>query len=85
MKQPRLFQLVLVIILATLSACAQNSQLAKLESHEWTTLTCSGFSTWNDCRKEALAICPKGFYSADNLENYSIQRREISVACKASS
>ena len=85
MKQPRLFQLVLVIILATLSACAQNSQLAKFESHEWTTLTCSGFSTWNDCRKEALAICPKGFYSADYLENYTIQRREISVACKASS
>ena len=85
MKQSRLFQLSLVTILATLSGCAQNSQLAKFESHEWTTLTCSGFSTWNDCRKEALAICPKGFYSADYLENYTIQRREISVACKASS
>jgi len=85
MKQSRLFQLALVTILATLSGCAQNSQLAKFESHEWTTLTCSGFSTWNDCRKEALAICPKGFYSADYLENYTIQRREISVACKASS
>ena len=85
MKQSRLFQLALVTILATLCGCAQNSHLAKFESHEWTTLTCSGFSTWNDCRKEALAICPKGFYSADYLENYTIQRREISVACKASS
>ena len=85
MKQSRIFQLALVTMLVMISGCAQNSQLAKFESHEWTTLTCSGFSTWNDCRKEALAICPKGFYSADNLENYSIQRREISVACKASS
>lgn len=85
MKQLRLFQLTLVACLVMLFGCAQNSQLSKLESHEWTTLTCSGFLTWNDCRKEALAICPKGFYSADYLENYTIQRREISVSCKASS
>ena len=84
MKQSRLFQSALITVLVILSGCAQNSQLAKLESHEWTTLTCSGFSTWNDCRKEASAICPNGYYSADYLENYAIQRREISVACKAS-
>ena len=84
MKQLRLFQLVLVTVLVVLSGCAQNSQVAKLESHEWTTLTCSGFLTWNECRKEARAICPNGFYTSDYLENYTIQRREISVACKTS-
>lgn len=65
-----------------LAGCAQNSKLANLDSSEWTTLTCSGFSTWNECRQEALAICPKGFYISDKLENYTIQRREVSVACK---
>ena len=85
MKQLRLFQLILVTVLVVLSGCAQNSQLAKLESHEWTTLTCSGFLTWNECRREAKVICPNGFYTADYLENYTIQRREISVACKTSS
>ncbi len=83
MKQSRCLQLAIIASLLALTACAQNSQLAKLESHEWTTLTCSGFLTWNACRNEARAICPNGFYTADYLENYTIQRREISVACKA--
>ena len=85
MKQSRIVQLALVTILTALSGCAQNSQLTKLDSHEWTTLTCSGFLTWNECRQEARAICPNGFYTSDYLENYTIQRREISVACKTSS
>ena len=66
-----------------LTSCAQNPKVANLDSYKWTTLTCSGFSTWNECRQEALAICPKGFYISDQLENYTIQRREVSVACKA--
>lgn len=65
------------------SGCASQSQLAKVDPHEWTELKCSGFLTWHDCRTEARAICPNGFYVADYLENYTIQRREISVACKA--
>ncbi|WP_020168061.1 MULTISPECIES: hypothetical protein [Methylotenera] len=69
--------------LLLLAGCAQNPKVANLDSYEWTTLTCSGFSTWNECRQEALAICPKGFYISDQLENYTIQRREVSVACKA--
>ena len=63
--------------------CASQTQLAKIETHEWTELNCSGFLTWNECRQEARAICPNGFYSADYLENYTIQRREVSVACKS--
>jgi len=85
MKQSQIFQLALVTILTALSGCAQNSQMAKLDPHEWTTLTCSGFLTWNECRQEARAICPNGFYTSNYLENYTIQRREISVACKTSS
>ena len=85
MKQSRIVQLALMTMLVMISGCAQNSQLAKLESYEWTTLTCSGFLTWNECRQEARAICPNGFYTSDYLENYTIQRREISVACKTSS
>ncbi len=83
MKQSRCLQLAIIASLLALTACAQNSQLAKLESHDWTTLTCSGFLTWNECRNEARTICPNGFYTADYLENYTIQRREITVACKA--
>jgi len=69
--------------LLLLAGCAHNTQYAKLDSAEWTALTCSGFSTWNECRREAQTICPNGFYTADHLENYSIQRREVSVACKS--
>ena len=83
MKQSNILQTILASTLICLSGCAQNNQLAKLESHAWTTLTCSGFLTWHECRKEARAICPKGFYTADYLENITIQRREISVACKS--
>ena len=83
MKQSHVLQSILISTLVLISGCSQNSQLAKLDSHEWTTLTCSGFLTWNECRKEARTICPNGFYTADYFENYTIQRREISVACKA--
>jgi hypothetical protein len=74
---------LLAISLVLLSGCASQTQLAKIEPHEWTELKCSGFLTWHDCRQEARAICPRGFYVADYLENYTIQRREVSVACKS--
>ncbi len=69
-------------LLGLASGCASQTQLAKVDAHEWTDLKCSGFLTWNECRQEARAICPNGFYTADYLENYTIQRREVSVACK---
>ena len=65
-----------------LFGCASHTQLAKIDSHEWAELTCSGFLTWNECRQEAQAICPHGYYTADHLENWLIQRRVVSVACK---
>jgi hypothetical protein len=70
-------------IVIGLSGCAAQTQLAKVNSNEWTELTCSGFLTWNECRQEAQAMCPRGFYTADHLENWLIQRRVVSVACKA--
>ena len=83
MKNSLLLQLTIAATFLLLAGCAQNAKLAKLQPHEFTTLTCSGFLTWGDCRNEAHAICPNGFYSADYLENYTIQRREVSIACKA--
>ncbi len=74
---------LIAITFLLLTGCAQNSKIASLDSHEWTTLTCSGFSTWNECRQQARSICPNGFYTSDQLENYTIQRREVSVACKS--
>ncbi len=71
-----------ILLALSVSACASNTQLAKIDPYEWTELACSGFLTWNDCRQEARAICPHGFYTADYYENYSIQRRVVSVACK---
>ncbi len=77
------FKTILVATIAImLTGCAAHTQLAKIDSHEWTELTCSGFLTWNECRQEAQAICPHGFYTADHLENWLIQRRVVSVACK---
>ena len=55
-----------------LTACASHTQLAKKDSQQWTELTCSGFLTWNECRQEAQAMCPRGFYTADHLENWLI-------------
>jgi hypothetical protein len=72
-----------ILLALSVSACASQTQLAKLDPSEWTELTCSGFLTWNECRQEARAICPHGFYTADYYENYRIQRREVSVACKS--
>lgn len=74
--------LLALMLLVLASGCASQTQLARVDEHEWTELKCSGFLTWNECRQEARAICPNGFYTADYLENYSIQRREVSVACK---
>ena len=76
-------KLLALLLLVLIVGCASQTQLAKIDSHQWTELKCSGFSTWNECRQEARAICPNGFYSADYLENYTIQRREVSVACKS--
>jgi|GEM_PF-844632 len=76
----KLFALLLSLLL---TACASQTQLAKIEPHEWTELKCSGFLTWNECRQEAQAICPNGFYIADYFENITIQRREVSIACKS--
>ena len=75
-------KLLILILLVGLTACAHSEKVAKIEPHEFTELKCSGFLTWHDCRQEARAICPNGFYTADYLENYTIQRREVSVACK---
>ena len=76
-------KLLALISLVLVSGCASQTQLAKIDSHEWTELKCSGFLTWNECRQEARAICPNGFYTSDYLENYTIQRREVSIACKS--
>ena len=76
-------KLMIVLACLILSACASQQKLAKIESHEWTELKCSGFLTWNECRQEARAICPNGFHMADNFENFTIQRREVSIACKS--
>ena len=73
--------LLALMLLVLFSGCASQAKLAKVDAHEWTDLKCSGFLTWNECRQEARA-CPNGFYTADYLENYTIQRREVSVACK---
>ncbi len=78
MKNPLAITLLLLA-----SGCASQTQLAKIDTHEWTELKCSGFLTWHECRQEARAICPNGFHMADQLENYTIQRREVSVACKS--
>ena len=79
------FTLVTLTLLSSvfLISCASQKQLAKIEPHEWTELKCSGFLTWNECRQQARAVCPNGFYSADYFENYTIQRREVSIACKS--
>ena len=76
-------KLLALISLVLMSGCASQTQLAKIDSYEWTELKCSGFLTWNECRQEARAICPNGFYTSDYLENYTIQRREVSIACKS--
>lgn len=70
-------------IVALLAGCASQTQLAKVEPNQWTELTCSGFLTWNECRQEAHTMCPNGFLMSNQLENLTIQRREVSIACKS--
>jgi hypothetical protein len=82
MKYGVIMKKFLFVTLFTLVGCAHNPSYTKLDASEWTELTCSGFETWQNCRAEAQAICPHGFYTADHLENLLIQRRVVSVACK---
>jgi hypothetical protein len=79
----KLVSTVSIFAALLLSSCASQTQLAKKDAQDWTELTCSGFSTWSDCRHEAQSICPRGFYTADSLENVLIQRRVVSVSCKS--
>ena len=74
---------VIILTAFLLSACASQSKIAKVDESAWNELTCSGFKTWHECRIEAQAICPNGFYRANELENLLIQRRVVEVACKS--
>lgn len=81
--------LIAIVMFINFSAFAQDKVLEsnqvsanQMQTNDWTTLTCSGFKTWNDCRIQAREICPNGFKTADSLENILIQRREVSIACK---
>ena len=76
------FKILMLVVIILFTACASQKQLAKADSQQWTQLTCSGFLSWNQCRQQAQAMCPHGFYTADHLENWLIQRRVVSVACK---
>lgn len=71
-----------LLIGVCITACASQSQLAKIDNSQFTEISCSGFLTWHECRQEARAICPNGFLKADQFENITIQRREVSIACK---
>jgi hypothetical protein len=74
---------IAILTLLFLAGCAHQTQYAKSDSAEWTELTCSGIENWQNCRNEAQAICPHGFYTANHLENLLIQRRVVEVACKS--
>lgn len=75
--------LLSILITFTLTACASQAKLAKtIEENEWTTLKCSGFLTWHDCRQQGLALCPNGYLMINQFENITIQRREVDIACK---
>jgi hypothetical protein len=75
---------LLFLLFLSLSACASNPKYAPTQvQSDWSEITCSGFKTWHDCRQQARASCPNGFYMADSVENLLIQRRVVSIACKA--
>ena len=76
-------KIFLPVLILIFSGCASKSQLAKIEEHEWAELKCSGLLTWAQCRDEAHAMCPNGFYITDQFENITIQRREVNIACKS--
>lgn len=73
---------MLALLTLALGACANQTKLAKIDAQNWTELKCSGIKSWHDCKTEAQAICPRGFYAANHLENWLIQRRVVEVACK---
>jgi hypothetical protein len=78
-----LTSLTMVSIASSAEISGYSPKSAKIEASKWTEIACSGFLTWNDCRQKARSICPSGYYTADALENLLIQRRVVSVACKA--
>ena len=75
---------VYIICFLAITGCASSPKHSStLAEKEWSELTCSGFKTWHDCRQQAMLACPNGYHVADSLENLLIQRRVVSIACKA--
>ena len=74
---------VWILSVLLLSACASQNYKEKLNTADWSETKCSGIKSWNDCKIEAHTSCPNGFYVKDELENITIQRREMQFTCKS--
>ena len=73
-----------LLAMCLLNACASQGYKQQLNTADWSQTKCSGIKSWHDCKAQAQTSCPSGFYVKDELENVTIQRREMQFACKAS-
>lgn len=73
---------LLIFLMLFLASCASTSKIAALQANA-ATYKCSGILSWVNCQQQAAAVCGNGFVMLQEYENITIQRRELTVACKS--
>ena len=72
-------KLVITLALLLLAGCQTNNTQ---DHRQWSRVKCSGASDWTECWRQAEAICPNGFDTANKDEDRSALKREVDIACK---
>ena len=72
---------VMLVALFSLAACS--SQPRKVDTRQWTPISCSTFlHPGNTCYQEAHAVCPQGYDIYNAVYSHAEQRRKMEIACK---
>lgn len=71
--------LAIVLVALSLYGC---DQITKPDTRTWESVSCSGFSGWVACKREASAACSKGYDIANQEENQVTQKRFMQYSCK---
>lgn len=72
-------QFGIALAILTLAACETTG---RQDNRQWTRVKCSGAADWTECWRQAEAICPNGFDTANKAEDRSALKREVEIACK---
>lgn len=70
------------MIVVLMTGCAAPGIEKQQARSAWVTVTCSGFSGWGSCIRQAQNACRHGYDVANQEENPVTQMRSMQYACK---